>query len=148
MNKNAHILKQARVKAEREIRNMVTIMGNDAKNHFDASFTKQGFVDDTLVKWKPRERTERSRSGSRGILIGLRSKGGLSLHNSLRKHRQGQYAIRITTNVPYANVHNEGLRAGRGKGFKMKKRQFVGYSAVLNRSLIKKFNDKIQSIFK
>jgi len=30
----------------------------------------------------------------------------------------------------YAKVHNEGLRAGRGKGFVMPKRQFIGKSAT------------------
>ena len=39
------------------------------------------------------------------------------------------------TPVPYAIVHNEGLRAGRGKGFKMPKRQFIGESAVLNNKI-------------
>jgi len=39
--------------------------------------------------------------------------------------------VRIINEVPYAAVHNEGLRAGRGKGFTMPKRQFIGKSAEL-----------------
>lgn len=143
MNKNANILKQARAKAEREIKGMVTIMGNDALNHFEGSFRNQGFTDETLVKWKPRKRTERSRGGFRAIL----TKTG-RLRRSLKRTKWGQYAIRISSNIGYAIVHNEGLRSGRGKGFTMPKRQFVGYSGKLNRSLIKKFNDKIHSIFR
>lgn len=176
-NKNAHILKEAREKAKKEIKGMVTIMGNDALNHFEASFRNQGFTDESLVKWKPRKRTERSRGGFRAIL----TKTG-RLRRSLRRFKIGQYAIRIATNVPYATIHNEGgviekearkgvtnlkiSRDGRSRfaskkkanfqvdsvfkehNIKMPKRQFVGYSGKLNRSLIKKFNDKIHSIFR
>lgn len=143
MNKNANILKEARKKAEKEIKGMVVIMGNDALNHFEGSFRNQGFTDDSLVKWKPRKRTERSRLGNRDILTKT-----ARLKRSLKRSRLGQYAIKISSNVVYASVHNDGLRSGRGKGFKMPKRQFVGYSGKLNRSLIKKFDSKIQSIFK
>lgn len=151
-NNNAKILKTARIKAEKEIKSMVTIMGNDALNHFEASFRNQGFTNETLVRWQPRKgeivggisRLRSRERGARGILIG---KGTATLKKSLRRRRLGQYAIRISSNVIYANVHNEGLRAGRGSGFIMPKRQFVGYSAKLNRSLINKFNMKIHSIF-
>lgn len=136
MNKNAHILKEARKKAEKEIKGMVVIMGNDALNHYEGSFRNQGFTDESLVGWKKRKRTERSRGGNRAIL----TKTG-RLRRSLKRMKIGQYAIKITSNVPYANIHNEGI--GR-----MPKRQFVGYSGKLNRSLIKKFDSKIQSIFR
>lgn len=142
MNNNAKILKADRLKAEKEIKSMVTIMGNDALNHFESSFRNQGFTNETLVSWKARKRTERSRYGNRGILTGTGR-----LRRSLKRNKIGQYAIRISSNVIYANVHNEGLTAGRGNGFTMPKRQFVGYSAKLNRSLINKFNIKIHSIF-
>ena len=45
----------------------------------------------------------------------------------------------------YAAVHNYGLRSGRGAGFMMPKRQFIGHSKVLLsniRKLIMKRTDK------
>ena len=143
MNDNAKILKKAQATAEREIRKMVVVMGNDALNHFESSFRNQGFTDEGLERWKPRKRADRTRNKNvRAIL----TKTG-ALRRSLKKNYVGQYAIRISSNVLYANVHNEGLKSGRGRGFIMPKRQFVGYSGKLNRSLINKFNFKIHSIF-
>jgi phage gpG-like protein len=43
--------------------------------------------------------------------------------------------------VPYARVHNEGLRAGRGRGFQMPRRQFIGES----KELTKKVEDIIEN---
>ncbi len=34
-------------------------------------------------------------------------------------YRPDDYRVTVGTEVPYAAIHNEGLRAGRGKGFKM-----------------------------
>jgi len=129
---NAKILREARIKAEREIKAMVTVMGNDALNWFEESFRNQGFTDEGLVIWKGRQKRERE---GRAIL----TKTG-ALRRSLKKSNVGQYAVKITSNLPYANRHNEGLS-------KMPKRQFVGYSGKLNRSLIAKFDRKIKMIF-
>lgn len=153
---NTDILKQHRLKLQRAIQDMVIIMGNEALNHFKKSFVNQGFTDEGLEKWKPRKgeitggiAKLRSRErGARGILIG---KGTGTLRRSLTKTPFGRYGMQgiiIGVNLPYANVHNEGLRAGRGQGFIMPKRQFVGYSGKLNRLLIDKFNNKIQQAFK
>lgn len=130
---NAKILKAQQKKAEQAIRGMVTVMGNDALNHFEQSFRDQGFTDDSLQRWKARKK--RARAG-RAIL----TKTG-RLRRSLKKSKQGRYAIQISSNVIYANVHNEGIG-------KMPKRQFVGYSGKLNRKLIKKFDGTIQNIFR
>jgi phage gpG-like protein len=132
MNDNAKILKEAQKKAQQEIRAMVIVMGNDALNHFEQSFRNEGFTDEALVKWKPRKKRERA---GRAIL----TKTG-RLRRSLKKLKYGNYAIKITSNVVYANRHNEGLN-------RMPVRQFVGYSAVLNRKLIAKFDSKIKAIF-
>lgn len=120
----------------------VNAMGVLAKNHFTESFRNQGFTDESLEAWKPRKRTERSRMGSRAILV----KSG-RLRRSLSVRRFGALAVKITTDVPYARVHNDGLRSGRGKGFIMPKRQFIGYSGKLNRKIIAKFDSYIKSVF-
>ena len=124
-------------KFEKEISNMVTIMGNEALNHFVKSFSNQGFEDETVRKWTPRKRMARKERGkpSRGILI----QSG-RLRRSLRKINRTKYSITINTDVIYAQRHNEGLD--------MPKRQFVGDSAKLKRLLIRKFNKQILSINK
>lgn len=129
---NAKILKAHQKKAEQAIRGMVTVMGNDALNHFEQSFRDQGFTDDSLERWKGRKKRERE---GRAIL----TKTG-RLRRSLKKKMHNRYAIIISSNVVYAPVHNEGIG-------KMPKRQFVGYSGKLNRQLIRKFDNTIKQIF-
>lgn len=135
------ILKQIE-KWKPELDKIVDAMGILAVNHYTRSFANQGFTDETLESWKPRKRTERSRGGNRATLV----KSG-RLRRSLRKLKVGSLAIKILTDVPYASVHNNGERAGRGKGFKMPKRQFVGYSGKLNRKIISKFDVTIKKFF-
>ena len=47
---------------------------------------------------------------------------------------------------PYGRVHNEGLRAGRGAGFTMPRRQFMGEHPELNDLIIKKLEEKLNQI--
>lgn len=125
-----------------QLEKMVDAMGVLAVNHFTQSFRNQGFTDENLQMWKPRKRTERSRMGNRAILV----KSG-RLRRSIRSKRFGLLAVKIYTDVPYASVHNNGERSGRGRGFIMPKRQFIGYSGILNRKIIAKFDSKIKQIF-
>lgn len=143
---NAKILQDAQNKVAKAVEETVIIMGVYATNHYKKSFVDGGFTDETLELWKPRKRTERSRQGNRGVLIGLGGGGGLK--NSIKALRRGRFEQVIRSNKVYANVHNEGLRAGRGKGFIMPKRKIVGYSGVLSRKIENKLNSKIRAIFK
>ena len=127
-----------------QLEKAVDAMGVLAANHFTTSFRNQGFTDETLERWQPRKRTERSRMGNRAILVG---KAGGRLRRSIRTKRFGLLAVKILTDVPYASVHNNGERSGRGRGFKMPKRQFIGYSGVLNRKIISKLDVTIKRIF-
>jgi phage gpG-like protein len=125
-----------------QLEKVVDAMGVLAANHFTTSFRNQGFTDESLQRWQPRKRTERSRMGNRAILV----KSG-RLRRSIRSKRFGFLAVKIYTDVPYAKVHNDGERSGRGRGFKMPKRQFIGYSGVLNRKIISKLDVTIKRIF-
>lgn len=129
-------------KIKPELNKAVDAMGVIAVNHFTNSFREQGFTDEAFTAWKPRKRTERSRLGKRAILV----KSG-RLRRSLRSRRKGSLSVVISTDVPYAQVHNDGLRSGRGKGFKMPKRQFIGYSGKMNRKIIAKFDAQLKRIF-
>lgn len=150
-NEHKKILAQLR-RFEAKVPKMVSEMGGIALSHFTRSFTNQGFTNENLQKWKPRKRTRyKTRSGktvddtTRGILIG---KGTAQLMK-LRRVNMGRYAVAIRNNAAtgkYARVHNEGLRAGRGKGFQMTKRQFVGFSGVMNRKIIAMINKEMWQI--
>ena len=88
--------------AEKTIADMVETMGVYAINHYKKSFTDGGFTDLSFKAWKQRKRS-RDNQG-RAILV----KTG-RLKRSLVARKSGRYAVKITSNVPYANVHNEGL---------------------------------------
>ena len=112
---------------------IVDAAGVMAVNHFKKSFRDGGFTDESLETWKPRKRAERGKN--RAVLV----KSG-RLRRSLRSKKFGVLAVKIMTDVPYAKIHNN------GEG-KMPKRQFIGYSGKLNRSIIAFIDKKIKAQF-
>lgn len=87
----------------------------EIKDEFDKNFERKAFFDE---KWKPR--ISKKAHGSL-MIVSARLRRGIKatvINNS----------VEFTSDTPYAAVHNEGLRAGRGKGFTMPKRQFIGDS--------------------
>lgn len=93
---------------------------NDIKvslnEEFDKNFERKAFFDE---KWKPRKYDK----NKRGSLLVVTSR----LRKSI-KARVDRNSVIFTSDTPYASVHNEGLKSGRGKGFTMPKRQFIGDS--------------------
>ena len=124
-------------------RRIPLMVGNAGKSHFKSNFQKGGFVDQNLKKWKPAKRIGKAKGakGQYGTLLSARN----FLYNSIN-YRVLPYQVVIFTRVPYAIVHNEGLRAGRGKGFKMPKRQFIGDSAVLNNKISLIIDEELSKI--
>lgn len=115
-------------KALETIRNQAGVL---AVNHFKKSFVKGGFEDKTFEQWKIPKRklgkkAKETRKGTRATLV----KSG-TLKRSIRVTKSSGYDISIGSDLPYAAVHNDGLKAGRGKGFIMPQRQFMGDSAQL-----------------
>lgn len=139
---------------ERQIAQAVVEMGNIALNHFKKSFRDQGFTDSSLQRWEPRKGEfnsgpgrvrKRSRNTGRAILIQTGA-----LRNSLRKAPKGRFTVRILSNSMadrYASVHNEGLRSGRGSGFTMPKREFVGYSLQMDRRIREMIDRRIHKVW-
>lgn len=126
----------------------VTDMMVIAQNHFTMSFRNQGFDDRGVQAWKPRKRTERSRSGNRAILVG---KGSGVLRRSINRKRTGKYTAMIFTDPivrKYAAVHNDGLRAGRGSGFTMPKRQFIGDSYNMSQKIKRAIDNRLIKAFR
>lgn len=89
-------------------------------------------------------------------LAGKRHRGSLmvdtaALMNSVRTaEATSTHVVWAAGNdkVPYAQVHNEGGQAGRGAGFDMPKRQFMGQSTELEEQIDKRIQAYMQKIFK
>ena len=117
-------------------------LGAATVNYFVGSFTKQGFDG---KPWQPVKRQGKTGSRrNRSAILVQSGKLRREVSNSLRRANFNSIDIRVS--LPYAKVHNEGLRAGRGRGFIMPKRQFIGQAkqlTVIQRSLLKSEIDKI-----
>lgn len=107
----------------------------NSKKHFEKNFDEQGFDGQ---KWKPVNRFQTGRGKAAKTNPILQGKGAGKLRKLVivsTDINNIQISTRPSTDV-YAKVHNEGLKAGRGKGFTMPKRQFIGNSEKLNKSNI------------
>ena len=140
----------ARKRLKAEQKKTLTVAAEMAVQFFQDNFSEhQGFLDSRVKKWKPRkkeDKTFKKNKTKRGILIGT---GGGTLWKAIsRTHLNSKrtvIGIRGSANV-YASVHNFGLRAGRGKGFKMPKRKFMGESRVLNRKIVRLIKKRVKKI--
>lgn len=82
---------------------------------FDKNFEKKAFFD---KKWQPRK-SKKAKGSLLIVTARLRRGTKVQVINN---------SVVFTNDTPYASAHNEGLKAGRGKGFTMPKRQFIGDS--------------------
>jgi phage gpG-like protein len=153
MANEARKIQMAQVKLQKTLTAFITVMGTDAKNHFVKSFRNQGFEDDSIQRWQPRKneisggiaRVRRKSAGSRAILV----KTG-DLRRSVRVISKSYRSIVVGSDLPYAQIHNDGLYGNAyGKHrFKMPKRQFIGHSNKLIRQLRAKLDSRIVNVFK
>lgn len=138
-----------------------TIAGKTAVSYFKKNFQNEAWG---RVKWQEVKRrtpgTAAYKSASRyhparttrKILTG--DTGDLGRSIEVKAVSKGQVVIWtapsafVHSKEPYGRVHNEGLRAGRGKGFIMPKRQFMGESEELNALIISEIERKIKEITK
>lgn len=116
------------------------IIGNEAVSMFKKNFHQEGFFG------KPWQRSKRigKAKGADGVRKTLTGRTG-DLGRSI-KMKPAPGKVTIYSDVPYAAVHNEGLRAGRGKGFTMPRRQFMGDSPELHRVLREKIEKHLNKI--
>ncbi len=108
------------------------------------SFDQEKYKEPKSSKWKNRK----EKDAGRKLLIG---KGSGRMKRSIEVSRTKD-EIKASSDVIYTAVHNEGLRAGRGAGFLMPKRQFMpvpGESDPYLEKIIEKFMDtEMDKIFK
>ncbi len=147
--------------------------GNIAVNFFKDRFRRKGWHDTHFEKWPERKRVDprRKRAGRRAVLV----KTG-RLRRSIRVSRLSFKSFTISTDVPYAPAHNEGLtidhpggtayffkkgkivwvsnKAAKNKRFKrtkphkipIPKRKFIGRSKLLDDRITKLITKSIEDI--
>lgn len=132
-------------------RQLPVVIGKAAVDHFKESFDNQGW------ERKPWKEVNRRTPGTkaynynsrkhptrltRGILIGDHG----NLKRSIQYDPQPS-KVEITSDLPYARVHNKGLMAGRkGSEFKMPKRQFIGRDKELDQIVKKEISSAMKQI--
>ena len=126
----------------RQFKGIMAQIGNIAVNEAKTNFKRQGFMDRSLKRWKPRKKPDPGRA----ILVKTgRLRRSISRLSTTNKRvtigSKGKAAV-------YAGVHNYGLKAGRGKGFKMAKRQFLGQSHTTDKRIVNLIKKKIKKGFK
>ena len=117
--------------------NLPKIVANTCQLYFNSQFQKAEW---NGVGWGARK----NQANTHHLLV---ASGNLRLavNNSL-KHADFN-RVTFAVDLPYAAVHNYGLRAGRGKGFIMPQRKFMGYSDQLRDVLKAKILKQLKSIF-
>lgn len=139
------------------------IAGQTAVRMFKENFQKEGFFGEGWQEVKRRQDSRNFRTIKRGknkgevrakytwvrhkILRGKTGDLGKSIHYKVLKNGTALIYTdpnAITSKKPYGRVHNEGLRAGRGSGFTMPKRQFMGDHPKLRTEIVKELERKLR----
>lgn len=113
------------------------------------NFEAQGFEQSPgkVNKWKPRKPSKNRKLLKREGRQILVNSGQLRRAWDADTRTSGSKVI-FQNSQPYAEVHNEGGRAGRGKGFLMPQRQMIGDSDALDQRITAKVDKLMDSIFK
>ncbi len=100
---------------------------------------KQGSYD----KWEKKKK----KGARKKILVG--EKRGTRLKKSWHEGTVAKAtSVEFTSQLPYAEVHNEGLEAGRSPGFTMPERKMIGPSEALDKRIEGKFDRMAEDIYK
>ncbi|MFJ1492558.1 phage virion morphogenesis protein [Capnocytophaga canis] len=104
------------------LRRMTAEVGVIAENFSKDRFQFKNWIDKGgAEKWKPwSERTRKMRGNGGSLLVGKKSG---RLKKSIRKIITGDYYVMVGTDVPYAQIHNEGgeiNKTVRVRGFQRK----------------------------
>lgn len=106
--------------------------------HFKQSFRDEGFTDDVLERWLDitPKRKDQKRRGNGSLPPILTDTGDLG--NSITGSETGTGVV-FSSDVVYAQRHNEGTNG-------MPRRQFMGPSAQLERTIMRKWDKGIGRI--
>ncbi|WP_120240522.1 phage virion morphogenesis protein [Marinifilum flexuosum] len=102
-------------------------------------------------KWKSRKRStlrNYTKGKRRGKQHGMLQKTGKLRRSWDNETTSTATQVAFTSSLPYAAVHNEGLKAGRPPGFKMPEREMIGPSAAIDSRIGNKLDKLADDIFK
>lgn len=139
-------LKEAGLKAQKFLRGgAVDILAVEGQKHFKGSFERgvEGFTDKTLKKWPDiQEKTKKRKRRKNGSLPPILTDKG-HLADSIRYDQDyNQQAVKFSSNLEYAQVHNEG-----GGPRNMPKRQYMGESEVLDDKVTAMIDKQLDKFF-
>lgn len=137
------IPKQILDKARIDMQDVADIAAMTGVSYFKGAFRKKGF-DGTPWPLAKKDKAGTRRRGS--LMI-----DSAALMNSIRIARATPQEVVWTAGnakVPYAEVHNTGGRAGRGRGFQMPRRQYMGDAEELRQKIIARLKAYMQSRIK
>lgn len=127
------------------MRNAPRIIAGAAVKMKDANFAAQGFIENGKVasKW-PARKKETAKTIGNGILQG---KG--FLQKSVKKRISGkQISLGVDlAKVPYAQIHNEGGKAGRGLKAEIPERKYLGYTIDIEKITERELSLRLANIF-
>ena len=123
-----------------------------AVNLFNENFRKGGFLNKVRVAWRRTKRQNNPRMTKAGKTTAASSYGPLlSARRHLSRSNEkivGNGQVTIVNKVPYAAVHNEGGRAGRGHKTEIPKRTFIGPSETLDKQITDMMRTDMENLLK
>lgn len=124
---------------------LAPVIGNIAQREFEENFERQGFMNDTLRRWKEvKRRTPGTKAFKYATPAGrmspiLRGKGSGVLAKSIRVMRADSTSIFLATTGKannYAKYHNDGAS-------NLPQRQFMGDSKRLTMLILKRIDKEV-----
>ncbi len=130
-------------KLEQAKSSLPKVLANDTKKFFLSSWQKQGWDDGVVKSWAPRKYNKNKRAAGRSILV---KSGALrrAVNTSLKSETFDN--IKFSVDLPYAQIHNDGLTMKNDK--RMPQRKYMGDSASLRKIQKQKIQYSIDKIFK
>jgi phage gpG-like protein len=105
------------------------VIAVEAEAFHAKNFRDEGFTDTGLQKWPARKKSDKN-PARRALLV---LTGNLKGH-ALKGRVQGSSVV-FSFPLEYMRVHNEGGRVGRGAGFDMPMRKYIGESEYLRKRI-------------
>ena len=131
MNDLQRKLKKVQTYLKRDVKK---IIGVEAVNFYKKSFRDEGFTDRSPTKWKEVKRRDNPKTKGAAKTRKILSGETKQLSDSI-DHKVTSNGVSITSDSVYAEIHNEGGKAGRNRSAEIPKRQFIGKSEELNKNL-------------
>ena len=131
-------LQKAIPQIERDLAEIVVKV--EAEAFVAKNFREQGFTDNGLQKWPKRKN---NLDPDRALLVKTKT-----LKEAAKKARTVGSTVQFVVPLEYASVHNNGERAGRGAGFQMPQRKWIGESQYLDKRIEKKSRELLDQKLK